>query len=145
MPDERFPPAARLHTRRDYGRVFGRSQRGYGRFLTVMLSRRPESGDQRARLGVVVSLKVSKLAVRRHQLKRWARELFRRRLQHELPGWDLVIMLRHDPLGDGAAFNAEVEAALQRARDTRVVTRRKPGRRDAAGKPKGPMVEDSDP
>ena len=125
MSKASFPPAARLRTRRDYNRLYGRSRRGYAKHLSVMLARRPERGDQRARLGVVVSLKVSKSAVRRHQLKRWTRELFRQRLQRDWEGWDILVLLRADPPGDHAAFDAEVEAALAKAKDTRVIKKRK--------------------
>jgi ribonuclease P protein component len=88
-------PQERLHDNRDYGRVFKRPIKLGGRNLSVMLS--PSRPDKPARLGVVVSTKVSKLAVRRHQLKRWVRELFRLRLKHELRGYDVVVLFRSAP------------------------------------------------
>jgi ribonuclease P protein component len=113
-----FPPASRLHGDRDYGRVFQRQQKSAGPHLVALLRPRPRAGrePERARLGVMVSTKVAARAVRRHELKRWARELFRLELQESLQGWDLVLLLRKDPPADGhAVFAQEVRDQVRRA------------------------------
>lgn len=76
---------------------------------------RPAPGTLRcARLGVMVSVKAVKLAVDRHRIKRWARELFRVKLKERLAGWDLMVLLRSAP-PDHAAFDAEAMHLLERA------------------------------
>jgi ribonuclease P protein component len=113
-----FPPQARLHGDRDYSRVFQRQQKSAGPHVVALLRPRPPAGGAtaRARMGVMVSTKVAAGAVRRHQLKRWARELFRLELQRGLAGWDLVLLLRRDPPADGhAAFDQEVREQVRRA------------------------------
>ncbi|TVR15311.1 MAG: ribonuclease P protein component [Planctomycetota bacterium] len=100
--DHRFPPSARLHTRREYGRVFYRQQKASARHLVLLLTpRQGKSEAQRPRLGIMVSTKVHKRAVRRHQLKRWVREWFRTTGQHHCPGHDMVVLFRSDPPADG--------------------------------------------
>ncbi len=56
-----FPPAARLHDDRDYGRVFQRQQKSAGPHLVALVRPRPRVGEQPecARLGVMVSTKVA--------------------------------------------------------------------------------------
>ena len=104
-----FPPAARLHDARDYNRVFNRQQKAAGRWSVLLL--RPH-GRPASRLGIMVSTKVAKRAVRRHQLKRWVRELFRTRLRPLLPGCDCVVLLRADPTG--ADDHRQLDAELLR-------------------------------
>lgn len=98
-PANGFPPAARLHDQRDYGRVFGRQQKAAGPHAVVLVM--PRRG--RARLGVMVAVKTARLAVRRHQLKRWVRERFRCAWQHAHPGLDMVVLMHRDPPGLGHA------------------------------------------
>ena len=62
----------------------------------------------------MVSVKTAPLAVRRHLIKRWGRELFRTTLQQRLLGYDLAIVMRSDP-PDHAAFDAEVLALIDKA------------------------------
>ncbi|MHC5067250.1 MAG: ribonuclease P protein component [Planctomycetota bacterium] len=115
-PDQSFPPTNRLHTRRDYGRVFHRCQRADGKHCGVQLAARPKRGGKRARLGIVVGTKVHKRAVRRHQLKRWVRELFRREYKELLHGFDCVVMFRRDPPTDGhAALDDEIRRLISKA------------------------------
>ena len=71
---------------------------------------------------------MSKLSVRRHQVKRWARELFRLRLKERLAGWDLMLLLRSDP-ADHATFDAEVLSLVDRALAAKPEGRRKGPRR----------------
>ncbi len=111
-------PSERLHDDRDYSRAFKRPRKLNGKHLSVLLS--PTGRDQPARLGVIVSTKVSKLAVRRHQLKRWARELFRLRLKDELRGHDVVVLFRAAPdTYTHAMMDEEIVALLARSSDKR--------------------------
>mgnify|MGYP001118268998 CR=1 FL=1 len=94
--DQSFPPSQRLHDRGDYGRVFHRRQH--------------------ARLGIMVGTKVHKRAVRRHELKRWVRECFRRELKGPLHGYDAVVLFRRDPPEDGHAdLDAEIRRLVAKA------------------------------
>jgi ribonuclease P protein component len=98
--DQSWGASHRLHSNRDYGRAFHRQQKAAGRMTVVLLSPRRNRADGRpseARLGVMVAAKTVKTAVRRHQLKRWVRELVRTRLQSTLLGWDTVVLFRQDP------------------------------------------------
>jgi ribonuclease P protein component len=131
MPDQGFPPEARFHHGRDFSRCFDRGQKGAGRCCVVQVrprGRGPGNATPCARLGVMVPVKAARLAVRRHAIKRWARELFRVRLQERLAGWDMMILLRSDP-PDHAAFDAEVLALLDRAMAAKAEGRRGGGRR----------------
>ncbi|HYE06463.1 MAG TPA: ribonuclease P protein component [Planctomycetota bacterium] len=114
--DQRHPPEARLHDQRDFSRVFQRQRKAAGKHVVVLAVRRARRAGTRARLGVVVSTKVSSRAVRRHQLKRWVRELFRTRLSREATGFDLVVLFRRDPPPDGhAALDREIIALVPKA------------------------------
>lgn len=100
MADQSYPPSARFHDRRDYGRAYHRGVKAHGRWCGVQLAPRPRRGGRQARLGITVSTKINKRAVRRHQLKRWVRELFRRELREPLHGYDLSVIFRADPPPD---------------------------------------------
>ena len=115
--DRRLPPAARFHHGIDFSRAFDRGQKAGGRHCQVLLRPRGRQQDGRgrcARLGVMISTKVAPLAVRRHAVKRWVRELFRLRLKGRLDGWDCAVVFRSDP-PDHAACDAEVLALVERA------------------------------
>lgn len=126
-PCQAFPPDRRLHSNRDYGRVFHRQQKAAGRHVVVLLHPRHRRAPPQARLGVMISAKAVKTAVRRHQLKRWVRELFRLRLAASLPAVDLVVMFRCDPQGEDAhpRLDDEILSLLPRA----LAAQPKPGRR----------------
>lgn len=100
IPRQRFRPAQRFHHGRDFGRAFKRQQKAAGRHVVLLLAPRGRH-DAPARLGIMVSTKTAPLAVRRHQLKRWVRELFRLRLGALLSGHDAVVLFRADPPVDG--------------------------------------------
>jgi ribonuclease P protein component len=68
----------------------------------------------------MVAAKTVKTAVRRHQLKRWVRELFRTQLQHTLAGMDLVVLFRADPPEHGhRELETEIGELVVRALTTR--------------------------
>ncbi len=118
--DRSFRPTARLHDGRDYSRVFNRQQKSAGAHVVVLLRSR-DPGKQRAtspcgRLGIMVSTKAVASAVRRHQLKRWVRELFRVRLATLVSGFDMVVLFRRDLPADGhKLLDAEITEQATRA------------------------------
>lgn len=114
--DGSFTPAMRLHDGRDYGRVFNRQQKAAGRHVVVLVRPRDRRDGATGRIGVMVAVKTVPLAVRRHQLKRWVRELFRLRLKATLHGHDAVVLFRSDPPADGhAALDQEIELLAAKA------------------------------
>ncbi|MBN8525958.1 MAG: ribonuclease P protein component [Planctomycetes bacterium] len=127
VADRSLPPAARFHHGVDFTRAFDRGQKAGGRHCQVLLRPRGrwQDGTQRcARLGVMVSTKVAPLAVRRHTLKRWVRELFRVQLKQRLDGLDMAVVFRSDP-PDHAACDAEILALVERALVARPEGRRR--------------------
>ena len=126
MTDATFGPAHRLHSNRDYGRAFHRQQKAAGRYTVVLLMPRARKGPQAGRIGVMIGAKAVKTAVRRHQLKRWIRELFRTQLKTTLLGHDCVVLFRSDPPADcHARLDQEVSGLVTKA----LVTTAQPGQR----------------
>ncbi len=127
-----FSPESRLHSNRDYGRVFHRQQKAAGKHTVVLLTPRPrQSGSgapQPGRLGIMIGAKAVKTAVRRHQLKRWLRELFRTQLKEPLCGYDCVVLFRNDPPADcRTKLVTEVAALASKA----LLATAQPGQRGA--------------
>src|SRR5690606_41900219 len=69
-----FPRTARLRTPADFARLRGISRRVGGETLRAEVA--PAHGETAARLGLAVSRRVSKSAVRRNRIKRIARDSF---------------------------------------------------------------------
>ncbi|MFW5846087.1 MAG: ribonuclease P protein component [Planctomycetota bacterium] len=114
MKDEGYPPSARLKLRREYGYLLKRQQKAVGRHVVLLAA--PRRQALRPRLGIMVSRKVSKSSPRRHQLKRWVRELFRRELQQQLPAVDLVVLFRRDlPRHGHALLDKEIRRLVEPA------------------------------
>ncbi len=90
-----FPRAARLTTQAEFRRVFAQPRVSQDRCFR-MLVRPNELG--RARLGLAVSVKVSRRAVGRNRLKRLVRESFRRHAEVLAPagGIDIVVLPSRD-------------------------------------------------
>lgn len=106
MPDAPFPPCVRLRQAGQYKAVFARGRRqADANFTIISLPRK----NGPARLGMVVSKKVSRLAVQRNRIKRQVRESFRRNRQ-QMPALDLVVMARYRA---AARSNAELARSLQ--------------------------------
>lgn len=76
-----------LSGRTQFDRVFAAGHRAGSRYFRVIYV---DTGHAQARLGMAVSRRVDKRAVRRNLLRRQIRESFRR-LRTQLPAFDLVI------------------------------------------------------
>lgn len=114
--DSRFGPEHRLHDGRDYSRVFNRQQKAAGRHVVVLVRPRSSKEPPHGRLGVMIAAKTADSAVRRHQLKRWVRELFRRELKVAANGFDVVVLFRNDPPPDAhAVLDQELRHLLPKA------------------------------
>lgn len=131
--DQGHPPSHRLHDGRDFSRVFNRQQKCAGRHVVVLLRPR-ENRTSAGRLGIMVAAKTVKTAVRRHQLKRWVRELFRTQLQQTLIGLDLVVLFRADPPEHGhRELSGEISELAVRA----LTAKAQPGGRARSPGPRG--------
>ncbi len=108
-----FPRAARLLTPKDFARLRGISRRvGFRHFSAEVAPR--EGGDTGARLGLAVSRKVSKKAVRRNRIKRIARDSFRH-VRADLPAVDILLIARSSAdLEGNPALRAELQRLWQR-------------------------------
>ncbi len=95
----------RLKSPEEFKLVYGNKQWGNTRLLTFNVL----SVTQESQLGVTVSKKVSKLAVRRNELKRIVREFYRHK-KAELVAAKLVITVK--PAARNAS-NGEVRAELE--------------------------------
>lgn len=101
-----LPREARLCRAGDFAALRQASGRFGGRCFSVRF-RQNELGH--ARLGLAISKRVSKRAVERNRIKRLARESFRR-VRHDLPAIDLVLMAREQAAGlPGAELLAELD------------------------------------
>ncbi|HET6430907.1 ribonuclease P protein component [Dyella sp.] len=102
-----LPREARLCRAGDFAALRQASGRFGGRCFSVRY--RPNALGH-PRLGLAISKRVSKRAVERNRIKRLARESFRR-IQHELPAVDMVIMAREQASGlPGSELLAELDA-----------------------------------
>ncbi len=129
-----FPPAMRFHHGRDYGRLFHRQQKAAGRWVVVLVA--PSRGDALPRLGIMISVKAVKTAVRRHQLKRWVRELFRTRLVERVGRHDVAVLFRSDPPADAhAALDHEILTLVPKALAQSAQPRGRGGRPPRGGRP----------
>lgn len=114
--DASFGSEHRLHDGRDYSRVFNRQQKAAGRHVVVLVRPRSAKEAPEGRVGVMVAVKTASLAVRRHQLKRWVRELFRRELKNIAVGHDVVVLFRNDPPADAhLVIDQEIRHLLPKA------------------------------
>lgn len=90
-----LPREARLCRAGDFAALRQASGRFGGRCFSV---RYRLNALGHPRMGLAISKSVSKRAVERNRIKRLARESFRR-IRHELPAVDLVIMAREQAAG----------------------------------------------
>ena len=100
-----FPRAARLLNAKDFARLRGISKRVGTRHFSAEVASNTLDG---ARLGLAISKRVSKKAVRRNRIKRLAREHFRR-IRADLPAVDILLIARASAdLEDNATLHAEL-------------------------------------
>jgi ribonuclease P protein component len=101
-----LPREARLRRPGDFAALRASSGRFGGRCFHLRY-RGNELGH--ARLGLAISKRVSKRAVERNRIKRLLRESFRR-VRHQLPAVDLMVMAREQAAGvPGAQLLAEID------------------------------------
>lgn len=106
MPAAGLPREARLRRPGDFAALRTSSGRAGGRCFHLRF-RDNELGH--ARLGLAISKRVSKRAVERNRIKRLLRESFRR-IRHELPAIDLMVMAREQASGvPGPQLLAELD------------------------------------
>ncbi len=111
MAPARFPRGARLLTSRDFSRLRGVSRRIGTPHFSAELAAAPHDG---ARLGLAVSRRVSKSAVRRNRIKRIARDSFRRH-REQLPAIDVLLIARLGADGqDNVTLHAELDQLWRR-------------------------------
>ena len=107
-----FSSRQRLHTPKEFGRVFADPVRSSDRYFTVLAR---SSARDVARLGLTISRRVAKRAVDRNRLKRIARESFR--LQRALPAWDFVVMAKPGAdQSERVALRASLDRHFERLR-----------------------------
>lgn len=106
-PRQGFARGERLTSARDYERVFARAESSRDRYFTVLAR---EGETPWARLGLAVSRRVARQAVRRNRIKRLIRESFRHH-KTQVAGLDLVVIARP---AAAAADNATLFEALKR-------------------------------
>jgi ribonuclease P protein component len=100
-----FPRGARLLKPQDFARLRGTSRRVGTRHFSAEVAANEFEG---ARLGLAISKRVSKKAVRRNRIKRIARDGFRR-ARAELPAVDILLIARSSAdLEDNASLRAEL-------------------------------------
>ncbi len=91
--------------KQDFHRVFSGQKRIHSAYFTIYWLR---VDLEQPRIGIVISKKNVKLAVRRNRLRRLIKESFRQQLQ-QLPNVDLVVVVKK--IAD-LATNQEVRACL---------------------------------
>jgi ribonuclease P protein component len=89
MADQRFPASRRILNSKDFDAVFKNNRYRVSTPEFLMLARRNQLEDKR--LGMVVSKRITSLAVNRNHLKRLIREVFRRT---EITSLDIVVLTR---------------------------------------------------
>ena len=106
-----LPCEARLRRAGDFAALREASGRLGGRCFSV---RYRQNDLGRPRLGLAISKRVSKRAVDRNRIKRLVRESFRR-IQHDLPPIDLMVMARATAVGlPGSELLTELDGLWRR-------------------------------
>lgn len=111
MAPASFPRAARLLRPQDFARLRDASRRIGSRHFSAQVGTSVAEG---ARLGLAISRRVSKRAVRRNRIKRIARDSFRH-TRATLPAFDILLIARSSAdLEDNASLRAELAALWKR-------------------------------
>ena len=101
-----FDPRRRLHSRKQFDRVFRKPVRSVDPLFTVLAKAGPVDHP---RLGMAISVKAAGGAAGRNRVKRIVRESFRLN-QDSLPAVDLVVMAKS---GIDVHGNHEIRASLE--------------------------------
>jgi ribonuclease P protein component len=107
MADQGFPASSRILDSRDFDAVFKNNQYRVSTHEFLLLARRNQL--EHKRLGMVVSKRITSLAVNRNNLKRLIREVFRRT---EIISLDIVVLTR---TGVNLLQNSELIEILTRS------------------------------
>jgi ribonuclease P protein component len=84
-----LPNQNRLRRREDFAKVYAKGDRYRGTYLSLRILL--DGNDPLTRIGIVVSKKVSKLAVTRNRFKRQLRAIFRQLLSQLKNGLQIVV------------------------------------------------------
>ena len=107
-------PIGRLKATEDFKRIQSKGKRVRSRCLALTYL---SNGTDDIRLGISVSIRTAKAAVRRNRLKRVVRERFRAITPKIAPGYDYVIAIIVDPgQGEGDTIRDELDGLLTETR-----------------------------
>jgi ribonuclease P protein component len=119
MPSAGLPRESRLRRPADFAALRSSSGRAGGRCFHL---RYRDNALGHARLGLAISKRVSKRAVERNRIKRLLRESFRR-VRHQLPAVDLMVMAREQAAGmPGADLLTELDLLWKKLMTSRAET-----------------------
>lgn len=113
-PRQRFSLARHRMRGGDFTRAYAAGGRAHGTGLTIVVH---ETGRTEARLGLSVSKKRARRAVRRNRIRRIFREAFRLELAELPPGLDVVMIATSGDEPDLARVRAELLRLVPRARE----------------------------
>lgn len=103
----------RLKKQKDFENIFKKGEGFFGKFLVL---KKTENNLKKARVGFVVSQKVSKKATARNKLKRRLREITRKSLPQTKKGCDIVFFAKKGAADkDSQGLKKEVEKLLFKA------------------------------
>lgn len=104
----------RLTDRRTFDQLYRQGTRSGSAHLLIRFRKNPQGY---LRIGIVVSTKISKRAVRRNRYKRHIRAELQAILSHLPKGWDILITVRSpidkDPREDWKMLREEVRSLLE--------------------------------
>lgn len=111
MASASFPRASRLLRAEDFTHLRSAGRRVGTQHLSAQIA---ANACGRPRLGLAISKRVSKSAVRRNRIKRLARDSFRR-TRAQLPAFDILLIARFSAdQEDNASLRAELSRLWQR-------------------------------
>ncbi|MBP9837580.1 MAG: ribonuclease P protein component [Proteobacteria bacterium] len=90
-----FNKTKRLTRRTDFLRVQGSKQKVHSKNIILAIEKRTQlDGPIKSRLGITITKKVDKLAVKRNQFKRRVREYYRTSFSEKKTSYDLVVIAK---------------------------------------------------
>jgi len=127
-----FPKTARLRTRPEFQTLQQHGRRVPSRDLIILWQ---EGRTAATRLGVTVSRRVAKQAVRRNRIKRWIREAFRRLPDRDTRrSLDIVVIARSQALTSSfASIQRQLGQFWNRMDNPPSAKRRRPRKRPSGG------------